>query len=99
MADLYLEVVTPERIVLQERAEAVVAPGTEGYFGILAHHAPLVAGLRHGVLEFGRVSGKKQRMALSGGFLQVVDNKVTVLADTAELADDIDVARAKAAKE
>jgi len=99
MATLRLEVVTPARTVIATEAESVTVPGVEGRLGFLPGHAPIVAGLTIGVLEYGPAHGSKQRMAVSGGFVEVADNKVSVLADAAELASEIDVARAMAAKE
>lgn len=92
-----IEVITPERTVLWDRAESIIAPAVDGYLGIQVNHAPMVAALRAGVLFYGPVGDNKRRMAVSGGFLEVVDNYVTVLADTGELADEIDVERAEAA--
>lgn len=95
--EIRIEVITPERTVLWDRAESIIVPSADGYLGILANHAPLVAGLRAGVLFHGRPGDDKRRLAISGGFLEVADNHVTVLADTAELAEEIDVGRAEAA--
>lgn len=94
-----LEVVTPERTVLSTEAASIIVPGMEGFLGIQYNHAPLVAGLRAGVLMYGEPEAEKERVAVSGGFVEVSENRVTVLADTAEMADEIDVARAKAARE
>ncbi len=99
MADLRLEVVTPERTVLTEDAQSVVVPGVEGRLGFLSGHAPMVAGLGIGIVEYGSVNAEKTRLAITGGFVEVAENKVSILADTAELAGEIDVARAMAAKE
>jgi len=99
MAMLQLEVVTPSRTVIATEAESIIVPAVEGRIGFLAGHAPIVAGLTVGILEFGPVRGSKQRMAITGGFVEVADDKVSVLADAAELAEEIDVARAMAAKE
>jgi len=96
---LTLEVVTPERVVLREKVEAVVVPSTDGYLGILPHHTPMVAAVSLGIVQYGRFHGEKQKMATTGGFLEVSDNRVTILADTAELAAEIDVARARAARD
>lgn len=95
---LELEVVTPARRVLHTEAESLIVPSTEGYLGIMHNHAPLVAGLAPGVLLYGKAGDEKERMAISGGFLEVADNKVTVLADAAELASEIDVLRAEEAR-
>lgn|SRR5690606_15473712 len=91
---LELEVVTPYRQVLHTRAESIIVPAVQGYLGIMTNHAPLVCGLSPGVLLYGSAHGEKEKVAVSGGFLEVTDNKVTVLADTAELAAEIDVLRA-----
>lgn len=94
---LELEVVTAERRVLRERAESVILPATNGYLGILPGHAPLIAGLSVGILQFGERQKEKRRMAVSGGFVEVANDRVTVLADTAELAEEIDLERARQA--
>lgn len=99
MALLRLEVVTPERRVLETEAESIILPAVDGYIGFQSNHAPLVAGVGTGVLAFGPEHGKKELVAVSGGFVEVAGNRVSVLADTAERADEIDVARAQAAKE
>ncbi|MBO8142830.1 MAG: F0F1 ATP synthase subunit epsilon [Firmicutes bacterium] len=95
---LELEVVTPYRHVLQTQAESIIVPATDGYLGIMTNHAPLVAGLAAGVIRYGPAGGEKDRLAVSGGFVEVTNNKVTVLADTAELAHEIDIARAMEAR-
>ncbi|HEY8425318.1 MAG TPA: F0F1 ATP synthase subunit epsilon [Limnochordales bacterium] len=96
---LQIEVVTPQRVVLRERAEAVVVPSAEGYLGVLAGHAPMVAVIGTGIVRFGQFHGPKRKMAVSGGFMEVFGNRVTILADAAELAEEIDVARARAARD
>ncbi len=93
-----VEIVTPEKIVFEEEVEFVVVPGEEGYLGILAQHAPMVAALKIGVLKVIQ-NQKEVKMAISGGFMEVNKNKVVVLADTAERGDEVDVLRAKTAKE
>lgn len=99
MSRLRLEVVTPERTVLTGEAESVMVPGMDGYIGFMSHHAPLVAGLTIGIVHFGPERGEKRKLAITGGFVEVADNRVTILADTAELDEEIDVARAQAARE
>jgi len=89
--------VTPEGPVTEEDTRYLVVPGARGYIGVLAHHAPMVVKLRAGVVRFGRRGGD-ERMAVSGGFLEVHGDEATILADTAELAEDIDVHRAREAK-
>lgn len=93
-----LEVVTPERKVFSEEVEGIVVPATEGFLGVLANHAPLISGLEIGVVNFSQ-EGKDRTMAISGGFMEVIDNKVIILADTAELGSEIDALRAQDAKQ
>ena len=96
MADMRLEIVTAERVVYSEEVSALVAPGGAGELGILPGHAPLLTTLRPGEIRVTR-DGEESYMAVSGGFMEVIGNKVTVLADTAEHADEIDLERAEAA--
>ena len=91
-----LSIVAPDRSVLDEPAESVIAPGSEGYFGVLAGHVPFIAALKPGIVEFLTSQGR-QHVAVSGGFAEVTADKVTILADAAERATEIDVARAEAA--
>lgn len=100
MADtnLQVDIVTPEKTVYSEDAEFVVVPGSEGSLGVLPQHSPLVSGLKIGVLKVIK-GGKETKMAVGGGFMEVNHNKVVILANSAETADEIDVARAEAAKE
>lgn len=97
--EMHLDVVTPARRVLSERVEFVALPGTDGGLGILYNHAPLITGLTVGVLRYGPLGGEKRRIFIAGGCAEVAGNQVTVMANAAELAEDIDVARALAAKE
>ena len=97
MAVLKLEVVTAERLVYSEEASMVIAPGVMGQLGILSNHAALMTMLEPGELIV-RKGDDEVSMAVTGGFLEVLDNKVTVLADAAERADEIDIARAEDAK-
>lgn len=101
MADntFMLEIVTPEEILYKEEVQFMVAPATEGEFGVLKNHAPLVAALKIGVLRFQDPAGQESRIAISGGFVEVVDNVSRVLAETAEHGHDIDILRAKASRE
>jgi len=95
---LTLSVITPERSVVKDiTAEAVVIPVVDGSMGILVNHAPMVANLRIGMLKYKQNGGYK-RIALSGGFMELSNNRITVLADTAELGDSIDVLRAQEAR-
>jgi F-type H+-transporting ATPase subunit epsilon len=100
MADrnVVVDIVTPERIVYSEPADFLVVPGIEGYLGILPLHAPIVSGLNIGVLKVIK-EGKETKVAISGGFMEVNENRAVILADTAERADEIDVHRAEAARE
>lgn len=93
-----LEVVTPERVVLREQVDSFVVPAKEGYLGVLPGHAPLVAELNIGVLTY-KGDGRENTAAISGGFMEVANDKAVLLADTAELAEEIDVDRAFRAKE
>ncbi len=98
MAETFqLRIVSPEGQVLKEDVEFLVLPGEAGELGILPNHAPLIAGLDVGILRY-TLSGAIKRVALSGGFVEVADNLATVLADTAEKAELIDLERANAAK-
>ncbi len=84
MGNLVLEVVTPQRRILKEKVVSVVAPGTEGYLGVLPRHAPLLTTLKPGVFYYSKVEGKKEHLAVSGGFMEVGPDKIIVLADAAE---------------
>jgi len=96
---LRLQVITPEGHVIDEQAEIVILPGTAGELGILRNHVPLVSQLDTGIVRFGDLDGGKRSLAISGGFVEVSGNEVTVLVETAELAEEIDVIRAKAARD
>jgi F-type H+-transporting ATPase subunit epsilon len=97
---LKLEIVTQERRVYSaDDVEMVVAPGTEGEMGILPHHAPLITALQEGMMRVKRASGDEEVLAIHGGFMEVLPDKVTVLADTAERAEEIDIARAEEARQ
>ncbi|MFQ6122024.1 MAG: F0F1 ATP synthase subunit epsilon [Dehalococcoidales bacterium] len=97
MSSIRLDIVTAERVVYAEDVDIVVAPGVEGQLGILPHHAPLMTTLRAGELRV-KKGGEEVSLAISGGFLEVRPDKVVVLADAAERAEEIDVARAEEAK-
>ena len=99
MADrLTLEVATPMRLVVSAQVDEVVAPGVEGYFGVLPGHAPFLTTLGIGELTY-RVGGEEHHLALVGGFAEVRNDKVIVLADAAERPEEIDRARAERARE
>ena len=93
-----LEVVTAERVVFADDVDVVVAPGVEGQLGILPHHAPLMTTLVPGELLM-RKGGQEFSLVISGGFLEVRPDRIIVLADAAERADEIDIARAETAKQ
>ncbi len=98
MADtLHLQIVTPDKLLVREDADQVQIPGKGGYLGILPGHAPLITELMIGEISFSK-GGNTQYYAVSWGFAEVLPDKVTILADTAERAEDIDVARAQEAK-
>lgn len=93
------EIVTPERVVLKEEAKRVTVPTKMGEITILPNHIPLVASLMPGVIEIEKIDGEIEIMSLSGGFIEVLKNKVVILADTAERAEEIDLDRVKQAHE
>ncbi|MSQ22017.1 MAG: F0F1 ATP synthase subunit epsilon [Dehalococcoidia bacterium] len=97
MPTMQLEIVTAERLVYSDQVNGVVAPGIEGDLGILPHHAPLLTTLQAGELRIMKEGQPDTYMAISSGFLEVMANRVVVLADTAERADEIDEARAQEA--
>jgi len=96
MSPVTFEVVTPERKILKEEVESVIAPGAEGLLGVLPRHTPLLTTLKPGVVYYRKLGDGTERMAVSGGFMEAGPDRVVVLADTAELASEIDVERAAA---
>ena len=94
---LLLEIVTPERQVFSEEVDSVVCPGIEGELGVLPHHAPLLTTLGVGELRIRR-GGNEEFFAIAGGFLQVRPDKVVVMAETADIASEIDVEKAQEAR-
>lgn len=97
MASLQLDIVTPDQLVLSKAVDYVGAPGMEGEFGILSGHIPFISALAIGGLYY-KLEGKTHYVFLSGGFAEVSDNKVTILAESAEEATCIDYARAESAR-
>ncbi|ACZ40985.1 ATP synthase F1, epsilon subunit [Thermobaculum terrenum ATCC BAA-798] len=95
---LHLEVVTAERVVFSDDVDMVVATGLEGALGILPKHAPLMAVLDVGPLKY-RKGNQEDEIAIGGGFMEVLNDRVTVLADTAERSEEIDIARAEEAQQ
>jgi len=99
MTSFALEIVTPERVVYSSQVESVQAPGSEGSFGVLAGHMPLLTSLQIGALCFTEEGGDRVQMAVSGGFAEVGSERVTVLAETAECAEEIDTQRADSSRQ
>jgi F-type H+-transporting ATPase subunit epsilon len=96
---LFLEVVTPQKAIVSEEAEIVIAPGSEGEFGALKGHTTFLTSLNVGTLRYKDASGKDRYLFVNGGFSEVLPDKVTILAESAERRMDIDVERARKAKE
>src|SRR5216684_4024930 len=96
-ATMHIEVVTAERELYNGEADELIAPGTEGMLGILPRHAALLTTLKPGALRI-KLNGAEEPLFVSGGFLEVSNNQATVLADTAEHAEEIDQARAEEAR-
>lgn len=94
---IQLEVVTPTGVVVREAVDEVEAPGVEGYFGVLPGHRPFMSQLRSGELRY-RIGDRNRFVAVQWGFAEVLPSKVTVMVETAELAEDIDLQSAEAAK-
>ena len=96
MATMRLEIITVERVLFDSEVDAVVALGAEGELGILPNHAALMTMLQPGELRY-RIGNEESYLAITGGFMEVAGNRVTVLADAAERAEEIDEARAQEA--
>lgn len=99
MATFHLSIVTPEETVFDETVTSIVVPGAKGYLGVMAHHAPLISPLIPGKLTIILPNDEEVVMAVSGGFIEVANNRATILADAAEMADEIDKKRALEALE
>ncbi len=100
MKSLKVNIVTPERVVFEAEAVSVTLPGSEGYLGVWANHAPLVTGLMPGVVTIRRDEvGNAQLFACSGGFVEISHNTVNIMTDSCELAEEVDADRARAALE
>lgn len=97
--NIRLEVVTPEKSVVSENAQIVMAPGSLGEFGVLAGHTPFLTTLKTGSVKYKDESGRERFVFVSSGFAEALPDRVTVLAESAERRKDIDVPRAKAAAE
>ncbi len=98
MSKLELEVVTPERQVLLETVDEVILLGVQGYLGVLPNHAPLLTALETGIIAY-KQGGQFHYLAASGGFVEIARNRVNILAETSERAEEIDVERAQRSKE
>src|SRR6478752_9731994 len=94
---LHLEIVTPEKLAYADEVDAVVLPGSEGELGVLPHHAPLISTLGAGELRL-RKAGREESFAIVGGFLQVLPDKVVVMAETADMASEIDLEKPQEAR-
>lgn len=99
MPTFQLEIVTPEKTVYSGEVESLRAPGTEGGFGVLAGHHPMLAALSIGPMVFSDQDRGLTSVAISGGFAEVQRDRVAVLAETAEFAPEVDVSRAEAARD
>jgi F-type H+-transporting ATPase subunit epsilon len=100
MADnIHLEIVTPEKSVVSDEAQIVMAPGELGEFGVLIGHTPFMTALKVGTVRYEDTGGTERFIFVSGGFAEALPDRVTILADSAERRGDIDVERAKAAME
>jgi len=95
---IQLEVVTPEKLIVKEAVEEVQIPGLNGYLGVLPGHAPLLTELSVGIISY-RGPSASGKLSVAWGFAEVLPDKVTILAETAERPDEIDVSRAQKAKE
>lgn len=97
--NIRIEVVTPEKSVVSDEAQIVMAPGELGEFGVLSGHTPFMTSLKVGAVRYEDSSGTDRYIFVSGGFAEALPDRVTILADSAERRQDIDVTRAKSAME
>lgn len=97
--NIKLSIVTPEKEVVSDDSQIVMAPGSVGEFGVLSGHTPFLTSLKIGAVRYKDGNGKEQLVFVNGGFAEVLPDKVTILAESAERKEDIDIERAKAAKE
>ena len=95
---LYLEIVTPDKVVLSLPVDYVGVPGAEGEFGVLPNHIPMLSALAVGHLYF-RTEGNTHHVFIAGGFAEISENKISILAESAERSEDIDVSRAEESKQ
>jgi len=99
MSQIRCEIVTAERTVFEGDVDMIIAPGVAGQLGILPHHAPLMTALTYGELVLRREGQEDEYIAIGGGFMEVGPERVTILADSAERAEEIDLERAEAARQ
>ncbi len=90
-----LSVVSPERVLYEQEVHGIVVPGSEGYLGVLSNHAPLISSLVPGKITITENDEKQRIAAVSGGFIEVSDNVATILAETVEFVEEIDLDRAR----
>jgi F-type H+-transporting ATPase subunit epsilon len=95
-AELTLSIVAPDRALLEEPVRSVVVPAVNGYLGALKGHEPLIAALKPGYLEYEDAHSQRHYVAVSGGFVEIANDRISVLADSAERSTEIDVAKAEA---
>jgi F-type H+-transporting ATPase subunit epsilon len=95
-SELTLSVVAPDRAVLEETVQSVILPGSQGYLGVLQGHEPTITSLKAGYLEYQDPNSQRHYVAVSGGFAEILPNKISVLADSAERSTEIDLASAEA---
>ena len=86
-----LSIVAPDRSVVEDQAVSVIAPGAQGYFGVMSGHIPMVAALRAGIVEYMDTKNQRNHVAIGGGFAEVSGERLTILADSAALATEIDL--------
>ncbi|MBS1717476.1 MAG: ATP synthase F1 subunit epsilon [Armatimonadetes bacterium] len=91
-----LSIVAPDRLVAEVTAVSAVAPGVNGYFGVMANHEPMISAIRAGVMTYTETSSVTHAVVVGGGFVEVSGTRMTVLADSATLAGEIDIAKSKA---
>lgn len=94
---IQFEIVTPERVVLKEEIIQITVPTKDGEITVLSGHIPLVSSLKPGVIHIKKKDNEDEIISISGGFLEVLKNKIVILADTAERAEEIDITRAEEA--
>ena len=97
--NIQLEIVTPDKAVVNEEVKIVMAPGSLGEFGVLIGHTPFLTTLRTGIIRYTDAQGTERYVFVNGGFAEALPNKVTILAESAEKREDIDLDRAKASQE